>query len=187
MEVVNEVYASTKPYPAWWSNVEESRILRRRKSMGDSVLERNICFVDTNDSAKLENIIHYAEQQLINVMASVNQLANELSALLSGRGSSQVDVILYLISKGMSRDTPLKHEIDFLQTIYRMTATASGSYRSFAISFRLLQSQICSPWRSKIKSSNPRISASSHSPGYRQVYCPTPDPNTKQLQRLLIP
>ncbi len=70
--------------------------------MGDSVLERNICFVDTNDSAKLENIIHYAEQQLINVMTSVNQLANELSALLSGRGSSQVDVILYLISKGMS-------------------------------------------------------------------------------------
>ncbi|KAK5197019.1 hypothetical protein LTR99_000626 [Exophiala xenobiotica] len=104
MEVVNEVYASTKPYPAWWSNVEESRILRRRKSMGDSVLERNICFVDTNDSAKLENIIYYAEQQLINVMTSVNQLANELSALLSGRGSSQVDVILYLISKDHIQD-----------------------------------------------------------------------------------
>lgn len=72
--------------------------------MGDSVLERNICFVDTNDSAKLENIIHYAEQQLINVMTSVNQLANELSALLSGRGSSQVDVILYLISKDHIQD-----------------------------------------------------------------------------------
>jgi hypothetical protein len=44
---VTEVYASTRAYPAWWSDLEESRILRRRKSMGDSVLERNLCFVDT--------------------------------------------------------------------------------------------------------------------------------------------
>ncbi|KIX02684.1 uncharacterized protein Z518_08626 [Rhinocladiella mackenziei CBS 650.93] len=99
LELVNEVYASTKPYPAWWSNVEESRILRRRKSMGDLVLERNICFVDTSDSVKLEKIIHYAEQQLISAMTSVGQLTNEFSGLLSGRGSSQVDVILYLMSK----------------------------------------------------------------------------------------
>ncbi|KAI1627446.1 hypothetical protein EDD37DRAFT_262100 [Exophiala viscosa] len=98
-ETVNEIYASTKPYPAWWSNVEESRILRRRKSMGDSVLERNICFVETPDSIKLETIVHYAEEQLTNVMASANHLTTEFSSLLSGRGSSQVDVILYLISK----------------------------------------------------------------------------------------
>lgn len=44
---ITEVFASTKAYPAWWSDLEESRILRRRKSMGDSVLERNLCFVDT--------------------------------------------------------------------------------------------------------------------------------------------
>lgn len=44
---ITEIYASTKAYPAWWSDLEESRILRRRKSMGDSVLERNLCFVDT--------------------------------------------------------------------------------------------------------------------------------------------
>lgn len=44
---ITEIYASTKPYPTWWSDLEESRILRRRKSMGDSVLERNLCFVDT--------------------------------------------------------------------------------------------------------------------------------------------
>ena len=44
---ITEVYASTRAYPAWWSDLEESRILRRRKSMGDSVLERNLCFVDT--------------------------------------------------------------------------------------------------------------------------------------------
>lgn len=97
---MSEIYASTKPYPEWWSNVEESRILRRRKSMGDSVLERNICFVDTMDSIKLERLIHYVEQQLVNVFSSVDQLDGEFSGMLSGRGSSQVDVILYLLSKG---------------------------------------------------------------------------------------
>ncbi|KIW97582.1 uncharacterized protein Z519_01166 [Cladophialophora bantiana CBS 173.52] len=103
-EPINEVYASTKPYPEWWSTIEESRILRRRKSMGDSVLERNICFVDTADSVKLEMLIHYAEQQLVNAMMSVDQLASEFSGLLSGRGASQVDVILYLISKDTVQD-----------------------------------------------------------------------------------
>jgi hypothetical protein len=44
---ITEVYASTRAYPAWWSDLEDIRILRRRKSMGDSVLERNLCFVDT--------------------------------------------------------------------------------------------------------------------------------------------
>jgi hypothetical protein len=44
---ITEVYASTRPYPAWWSDLEESKILRRRKSLGDSILERNLCFVDT--------------------------------------------------------------------------------------------------------------------------------------------
>jgi hypothetical protein len=98
---VSEIYASTKPYPEWWSNVEESRILRRRKSMGDSVLERNVCFVDTSDSIKLEKIISYVEQQLVNAISSVDQLSGEFSGMLSGRGSSQVDVILYLLCKGM--------------------------------------------------------------------------------------
>ena len=47
---ISEIYASTKPYPHWWSEHEDSKVLRRRKSTtstGDVVLERNICFVDT--------------------------------------------------------------------------------------------------------------------------------------------
>ncbi|EXJ88225.1 hypothetical protein A1O1_05155 [Capronia coronata CBS 617.96] len=104
VETLSEVYASTKPYPAWWSNVEESRILRRRKSMGDSVLERNVCFVDTSDAVKLDRIIQYTEQQLVNAMVSIDRLTNEFSGLLSGRGSSHVDVILYLISKDHIED-----------------------------------------------------------------------------------
>jgi hypothetical protein len=68
--------------------------------MGDSVLERNICFVDTSDSARLERVIQYAELQLVNAVSSVDQLGSEFSGLLSGRGASQVDVVFYLISKG---------------------------------------------------------------------------------------
>jgi hypothetical protein len=44
---ITEIYASTKPYSEWWSEVDDFRLLRRRKSLGDAVLDRNICFVDT--------------------------------------------------------------------------------------------------------------------------------------------
>jgi hypothetical protein len=44
---ITEVYASTRAYPHWWSDFDNGRLLRRRKSSGDSILERNICFVDT--------------------------------------------------------------------------------------------------------------------------------------------
>jgi len=99
MSKVTEIYASTKPYPTWWSDLDESRILRRRKSMGDSVLERNICFVDTPDSAKLERVSHYVEQQLQKALASASEASTDFQGLLSGRGGSQVDVVLYLITK----------------------------------------------------------------------------------------
>lgn len=44
---ITEIYASTKPYPEWWSEIDDFSVLKRRKSLGDSVLDRNICFVDT--------------------------------------------------------------------------------------------------------------------------------------------
>lgn len=44
---ITEIFASTKPYPEWWSDLDDSRILKRRKSLGDTVLDRNVCFVDT--------------------------------------------------------------------------------------------------------------------------------------------
>jgi hypothetical protein len=44
---ITEIYASTKPYPEWWSDLDDMQLLRRRKSLGDTVLDRNLCFVDT--------------------------------------------------------------------------------------------------------------------------------------------
>lgn len=101
-----ETYASTRPYPSWWSDLEESRVLRRRKSMGDQVLERNICFVDTEHSRSPSFAISYIEQQLVKTINCANQASTELTKLLSGSGGSQVDVVLYLVAhskfRGMS-------------------------------------------------------------------------------------
>lgn len=47
---ITEVYASTRPYPHWWSELDDSKLLRRRKSkygIEEQVIERNLCFVDT--------------------------------------------------------------------------------------------------------------------------------------------
>lgn len=103
-----EIYASTKPYPPWWSDLEDSRILRRRKNTGEVVLERNVCFVDTSDannsktrsSQTTEVIIQYMRQQLSRAIASVSHPNPDLQNMLGGNGGSQVDLILYLISEG---------------------------------------------------------------------------------------
>lgn len=97
-----EVHASTKPYPAWWSDVDESKILRRRKSMGDAVLERNVCFVEISDSGKVDPMIRYLEQQLQRAIFASSTSSNDFVGMLSGRGSAQVDVVLYLVSTGTS-------------------------------------------------------------------------------------
>ena len=97
---LTEIYASTKPYPPWWTEVEDGKILRRRKSMGDAVLERNLCFVETSKMMGHEVIVEYMQQQLQSIIASSSTTSGEFLSLLSGRGGTQVDAILYLISKG---------------------------------------------------------------------------------------
>lgn len=94
---ISEIFASTKPYPSWWSD-HESSYTQRRKSMGDSVLERNVCFVDTAYQ-ETEPILKYMEEQLYRSSLSNHASRNDLVGLLSGMGGSQVDVVLYLLSK----------------------------------------------------------------------------------------
>ncbi|WEW58811.1 hypothetical protein PRK78_004279 [Emydomyces testavorans] len=106
-----EVYASTKPYPTWWSDLEDSRVLRRKKSLGDVVLERNLCFVDSVNSSldRTEQTgleISYMVQQFQRVATAINSTNADLQGLLSGNGGSQVDAILYLISEGKYLNVP---------------------------------------------------------------------------------
>lgn len=134
--IFHETYASTKPYPAWWSETEDSRILKRTKSMGDSVLERNVCFVDAARSKSPSCAAHYIEQQLLRTINCANQANHELSSLLSGRGGSQVDLVLYLISHGTKSRQKIGILTNCRQTISQTTVIKSDICPSSQTSFR---------------------------------------------------
>lgn len=105
---VYETHASTRPYPSWWSEIEQGRGLRRRKSMGDSILERNISLIDTpgwvmsgaNDQENMDEAMDTIHES-IEASLRRNTLSGELSdtdllGVLSGSGGFQVDVLLYM-------------------------------------------------------------------------------------------
>ncbi|RFU23800.1 hypothetical protein B7463_g12539, partial [Scytalidium lignicola] len=120
---VTEVFASTRAYPFWWSDLDESKVLRRRKSMGGSVLERNLCFVDTpgygNTTSCLDAItpvLNYVESNLCRI-ASPDQLSDsDAISMLSGNGGFQVDVVFYVI---MQRLKPV--DLEYLRRLSPLT------------------------------------------------------------------
>lgn len=102
---VSEIYASTKPYPSWWSDLEDTRVLRRKRSTDDIVLERNLCFVDTpatsiSRAEQTDAILHYVHQQLYRAIAAFDSPNGDFQNMLAGNGGSQVDAIIHLISQG---------------------------------------------------------------------------------------
>ncbi|OQE39782.1 hypothetical protein PENCOP_c006G03308 [Penicillium coprophilum] len=103
LTATTEIYASTKPYPSWWSDLEDSRVLQRRRSIGEIVLERNLCFVDTpatnlSQTGQTDALGQYMRQQLFRATNALNGPSVDFQNLLAGNGGSQVDAILYLIS-----------------------------------------------------------------------------------------
>ena len=75
--------------------------MRRRKSIGDTVLERNICFVDSpgysNGISRVDTIdrtLQYVAEQ-VQRSFSPSHGEGDIVGLLSGSGGSQVDVVLY--------------------------------------------------------------------------------------------
>ncbi|KAL8943588.1 MAG: hypothetical protein Q9216_000953 [Gyalolechia sp. 2 TL-2023] len=103
---IHEIWASTKAHPGWWTELEENKTLRRRKSIDDPVLERNICFVDTPGYGRglsitegIQAVVSYIEKQLPRSFSAGANGRSELVSMLSGNGGTQVDVVLYLIGK----------------------------------------------------------------------------------------
>ncbi|KAK3296177.1 Septin-domain-containing protein [Chaetomium fimeti] len=119
---ITEIYASTKPYPEWWSEVDDVPVLRRRKSLGDAVLDRNVCFVDTpgygSGSSSMDTITpvaQYIEAHLQRINS--NFLTDgDLLNLLGGEGGVQVDAVFYLVS---NRLRPV--DIEYLRQLYPLT------------------------------------------------------------------
>ncbi|RDW71047.1 hypothetical protein BP6252_07610 [Coleophoma cylindrospora] len=119
---ITEVYASTRAYPAWWSDLDDGRVLRRRKSMGDSVLERNLCFVDTPGYGSatscletLNPVIDYVECQIRKVLTTELPESDVIN-MLSGSGGSQVDVVFYIIKQDIK---PV--DIEYLRRLAPLT------------------------------------------------------------------
>ncbi|KAI9817841.1 MAG: hypothetical protein M1827_000960 [Pycnora praestabilis] len=116
---ITEVYASTKAYPPWWSEFEESKVLRRRRSMGDTVLERNLCFVDTpgfTTDVNNEPVIAYVVAQLQRTASFHNLSDSDTLSLLGGSGGVFVDVIFYVF-----QDKVKFQDLDILSRLQRFT------------------------------------------------------------------
>lgn len=101
---LTEIHASTKPYPHWWTDVEETRVLRRRKSSVDTILERNICFVDTPgyvesnvEKDEVNLVVEYLESLLYQTSSVTTLEDGEIVGMISGSGGVLVDVVLHLL------------------------------------------------------------------------------------------
>jgi hypothetical protein len=68
--------------------------------MGDTVLDRNLCFVDTTSNDKCNSIYEYMALQLQKAITAADVGSHDFATLLSGSGGSQVDVVFYLLSEG---------------------------------------------------------------------------------------
>ncbi|CAZ86582.1 unnamed protein product [Tuber melanosporum] len=124
---ITEVYASTRPYPHWWSELDDSRLLRKRRSkpgIDDQVIERNLCFVDTPGYGVgtsflecVEPVVRYVEGQLERTRAIVGGNSGDLLPLLSGDGTPQVDIVFYAI---LHRVKPV--DIEFIRRLSPFTS-----------------------------------------------------------------
>ncbi|KAI8937835.1 hypothetical protein NX059_005528 [Plenodomus lindquistii] len=121
---ISEVHASTKPYPHWWTDLEENRILRRRKSSADAVLERNICFVDTpgvsqdlSDEEAMRTIINYVESLMYQTSSITTLEDTDVLGVVSGSGGVLVDAVLYLLPP----DQDITKDIEFMQRLSFLT------------------------------------------------------------------
>ncbi|KAK4547067.1 hypothetical protein LTR36_001288 [Oleoguttula mirabilis] len=96
---ITETHASTRPYPSWWTDFENRRMLLRRKSVGDGVLERNICLVDTpglDEESDVQQVLRYFNSTQLRTASLEKMTDSELINLLSGDGGVQIDAALWL-------------------------------------------------------------------------------------------
>ncbi|KAL6712443.1 hypothetical protein ACN47E_000320 [Coniothyrium glycines] len=121
-----ETHASTKPYPHWFADVEESPVLRRRKSGLDSVLERNICFVDTpgyvegpTEIDDMDVVVNHVASLLYQTASVATLDDNDVLGVVSGSGGVLVDVVIYLLppSKDITKDIQFMERLSSLTNV----------------------------------------------------------------------
>jgi len=97
---VTTVLASTRPFPEWWSSVEDGRpsASRKRSSiLKELILERNISFWD--DSGSPQGFSESCEQMFMvnSNLATVGE--DTVLGILSGNGGVQIDLVLYILPR----------------------------------------------------------------------------------------
>lgn len=118
----SEIQASTRPYPLWWSDLESSRGLWRRKSFGEGILERNLCFIDTpgmDNEGMAERVMHEIETLQLGNAHMETMSDNQLLNLFSGEGGTFVDAVLYLFQPG--REPVAESEHAFVRELANRT------------------------------------------------------------------
>ncbi|KAI7304987.1 hypothetical protein KC315_g14900 [Hortaea werneckii] len=105
---IHETAASTKPCPRWWRDMESSRTSNRRRSVGEGLLQRNICFLDTpglSDDVEAQQVLRCFDQTIMRTLHLEKLTDSELTGLLGGEGSSTlVDVVLWIFDPVAIKD-----------------------------------------------------------------------------------
>ncbi|KAF1366097.1 hypothetical protein EJ07DRAFT_94195 [Lizonia empirigonia] len=121
---LTEIHASTKPYPHWWTDTEETRVLRRRKSSADTVLERNVCFVDTPgyiegncEKDDMNLVVEYLESLLQQTASITTMEEGKMVEVISGSGGILVDAVLYLLPPNQD----ITKDVKFMQRLSAFT------------------------------------------------------------------
>lgn len=188
-EHVTEVFASTKPYPLWWSEIEEHKIFRKYKSMGDAVLERNVCFVDTpghgGESSAMELVLQYLEEQLSKTLSSACMAERDLVSMLSGDGGTQVDLVLYLVSQDIKpADLDFLHHLTAFTNVVPMIAKADLLSRGEVEASKAAMVEALEA--AGIKTFNLNTDSISHPP-YTVCSAPSKDEDTMDASLLMSP
>ncbi|EME88129.1 uncharacterized protein MYCFIDRAFT_148748 [Pseudocercospora fijiensis CIRAD86] len=103
-----EIQASTRPYPTWWTDVETRRLLLRRGSVGDGVLDRNLTFIDTpgiEDDSQVQSIRNQVTASLGRTLRMECMSDVELVNLLSGDGGAQIDAAIYVFAPNLAQES----------------------------------------------------------------------------------
>jgi hypothetical protein len=143
MNEITEIAASTRAYPKWWTEIDDSQILRRRRrsSMNETVLERNISFIDTPgiDANAADQASKKALQHVEGLLWRNQSFASfsdgEILSVFSGNGGMQVDVVLFLL-RGQCNDIFRMIQANHYQTFHhQLSWTSSGGLPNSPVFF----------------------------------------------------
>ncbi|KAK1968072.1 heat shock protein [Colletotrichum sublineola] len=100
---ITETFASTKPYPPWWKESVQASCVSRTGSADDTILDRNICLVDTpgyQETCRPVDTVNQVSQYVESHLQKNRLDGLEDSSVLktiSGSGGLLVDAVLYTI------------------------------------------------------------------------------------------